>query len=192
MNLRKYLFGIELLALLIVTGCANNPRKVVDVDNERQEAEGRYVTNKAALEAEASNFVEIEYKPGSASLTDNAKTSLNSVIRQAREKGKIDEVIVLSWSDEEYPSRKFKTLPKPYIELAEKRNQTVEQYLKSLKGVDINTFNMAERPTAFSKLFNTADSKLKDTMVSAGLSTSADSDNYVNKASHSVILIKVE
>jgi hypothetical protein len=51
---------------------------------------------------------------------------------------------------------------------------------------------MAERPTAFSNLFNTADTKLKESMVTAGLSTTADSADYVNKASHSVIMIKVK
>ncbi len=150
------------------------------------------MTNTAAQEAEANNYVEIAFHPGSASLTDNAKTSLNSVIKQARDEGKIDEVIVLSWSDEEYPSKDLDKLPKAQGDLAEKRNQMVERYVKSMRDVDVNTYNMAKRPSTFSSLFNTADSKLKDTMVTAGLSTATDTGDYVYKASRSVILIKTK
>lgn len=192
MSFQKCLLAIELVALVTAIGCANTPQKVVATEKEKQEAKDRYVTNTAAREAEASNYVEIKYKPGSATLTDNAKSSLNSVIKQAREEGKIDEVIVLSWADEEYPSKNLKDLPKSQSELAEKRNKSIEQYVKSMRDVDVNTYNMAERPTALSKLFNTADSKLKDTMVTAGLSTTENSADYVNKASHSIILIKVK
>jgi len=190
MFLKKYLVALEFAALIAVVGCANSPRKVTEA--EKKEAEGRYVTNKTAVEAEANNYVEIEFKPGTATLTDNAKTSLHSIVTQARQDGKIDEVIVLSWSDEEYPSKNQKKLPKAQRELAEKRNKMVEQYVKSMRDVDVNTYNMAERPTAFSSLFNTADSKLKESMVSAGLSTTADSADYVNKASRSVIMVKIK
>jgi hypothetical protein len=190
MNFQKSLYAIELVGLITFVGCANTPHKVTET--EERAAEGRYVNNSAAKEAEASNYVEIEYKPGSAMLTDSAKSSLSSVVTQARQEGKIDEVIVLSWSDEEYPSKDAKKLSKTQDDLAKKRNAAVEQYVKSVRDVDVNTYNMAERPTAFSKLFNTADSKLKDTMMTAGLSTSADSADYVNKASRSVILIKVK
>jgi hypothetical protein len=79
--------------------------------------------------------------------------SLNSIIKQSSQDGKIDEVVVLSWTDEEYPSKNKKEL---------------------------------------SKLFNTNDTTLKELMVSAGLSTTGDGSDYVNKASRSVILIKVK
>jgi hypothetical protein len=190
MILKKTFMALEVAAFVTLVSCANSPHKVTQA--EKKAAEGRYVTNTTAREAEASTYVEIEYKPGSAMLTDNAKSSLNSVIEKGRQEGKIDEVIVLSWSDEEYPSKNLKNLPKAQGDLAAKRNQTVEQYVKSMRDVDVNTYNMAERPSAFSSLFNTADTKLKESMVSAGLSTTADSTDYVNKASHSVILIKVK
>jgi hypothetical protein len=150
------------------------------------------MTNTVAREAAAQNYVEIGFKQGSATLSESAKTSLNSIIKQTREEGKIDEVVVLSWSDEEYPSKNQKELPKKQRNLAEKRNKSIEKYVKSMRSVDVNTFNMAERPTAFSKLFNTDDTTLKESLVSAGLSTTADTGDYVNKASRSVILLKVK
>ncbi|MBC7537941.1 MAG: hypothetical protein H7281_03920 [Bacteriovorax sp.] len=190
MAFQKYFMAIGFLTMLSAVGCSNSPQKTSK--SYAKEAQGHAVMNSAAREAEAHNFVEIKFRPGSASLTDSAKSSLNSIIKQARQGGKIDEVIVLSWSDEEYPSKNLAKLSKDQRELAEKRNKTVEQYVKTMKNVDVNSYNMAERPSSFSKLFNTADSKLKNSLLSAGLSTTADSADYANKASRSVILVKIK
>jgi hypothetical protein len=184
MLVKKILVTMEMLVLVSIFGCTDKAPSVT----EQQE----HVTNAAAQEVVANNYVEIEYAPGSILLTDSAKSSLSSILKEARQDGKINEVIVLSWADKEYPSKDLKELPQVQRELAEKRNKNVEQYVKSMRDVAVNTYNMAERPTAFSKLFNTADSKLKETMVAAGLSTTANSDQFVNKSSHSVILVKLK
>jgi hypothetical protein len=177
-------------ALIAIVGCADTSHKVTQTD--KQTTASSYMTNTTAREAEAQNYVEIGFTHGSAMLNDSAKTSLNSIIKQARQDGKIDQVVVLSWSDEEYPSKNVKALPKSQRELAAKRNKNIEKYVRTVRDVDVNTFNMAERPSTFSKLFNTDDTKLKESLVSAGLSTTADTADYVNKASRSVILIKVK
>lgn len=196
MLFKKYLSAISFLALISAVGCANSPQKVTPAQQQRmsavEEADSLSVTNAAAVKAQASDFVEIKFNKGSALLTENAKSSLNLIIQQAREEGKIDEVIVLSWSDEEYPSKKLKKLPKAQKELAEKRNKSVEEYVKTMRSVDVDTYNMAERPNAISKLFNTTDSKLKNSLVAAGLPTTADPTHYASKASHSVILVKIK
>lgn len=86
----------------------------------------------------------------------------------------------------------MKKLSKEQRNLANQRNKNVKEYLKTMRDVDVNSYNMAERPSAFSKLFNTADSELKSSMIEAGLSTTADKADYTSKASHSVILIKTK
>jgi hypothetical protein len=186
---KKKVVLINFLILLLAVGCAHKPTQVTEAN--KKEAEARYVDNSVANETDSSSYVEIGFKEGSATLTDSAKLSLNSIIKETRPETKIDEVIVLSWSDQEYPSKNLNQLPKEQRELAEKRNNNVEQYVKMMRDVQVNTYNMAERPTAFSKIFNTADSKLKNSLLSAGLSTSADSGDYANKASRSVILLKL-
>ena len=190
MFLQKKILILEFLGLITFASCADTSHKVTQ--SEKKMTESSYMTNKTAREAEAQNYVEIGFNQGSATLTDSAKTSLNSIIKQAREEGKTDEVVVLSWSDQEYPSKDQKILPKSQLELAENRNKNIEKYVKNMKDIDVNTYNMAERPSAFSKLFNTDDTKLKESLVSAGLSTTADTGDYVNKASRAVILIKVK
>lgn len=192
-NKRSYVGAVALLALI---GCANAPEKGAKSDQARtaftEEAEGRAVTSAAAKEVRAHNFVEIEFNPGSSVLSESAKTSLNAIMEQARQDGKIDEVIVLSWADQEYPSANVKKLSKPQTELAENRNKAVENYVKTIRRVDVDTYNMAAQPNALSKWFNTTDNKLKKSFLAAGLPTTADSPKYPSKASHSVILVKIE
>ncbi|MBL7688511.1 MAG: hypothetical protein JNJ49_10790 [Bdellovibrionaceae bacterium] len=188
MKQSKSLYAMELgalaLALAAYSGCANAPRAVKD--------DVPSVNSSAARDAKAHDFVEIAFDQGSADLTDSAKASLSRVIEQAAKTGKIDEVIVLSWSDQEYPSAATKQLPKPQRELAGQRNKMVEQYLRNTSRVSVDTYNMAEHPTTFSKWFNTTDSKLKNSFLAAGLPTTADAPHYPSKASHSVVLVKVE
>lgn len=188
MVVKKYLLSLGFLMLLSAVGCSHSP----PTKSHAEEAEGRAVTNEAAREANAHDFVEIEFRQGSAMLTESAKSSLSSVLKQARESGTIDEVIVLSWSDSNFPSKNLKKLPKEERELAEKRNKSVAEYVKTQRSVDVNSYNMAERPTAFSKLFNTADSKLKNSFLAAGLTTTADQSEYASKASRSVVLVKLK
>ena len=114
------------------------------------------------------------------------------MIAEPRFEGKFDEVIVLSWADENYPSKELGKLSKEQRNLADQRNKNIKEYLISMKDLDVKSFNMAERPSSFSNLFNTADSELKNSMLHAGLSTTADKADYASKASHSVILIKAK
>jgi hypothetical protein len=184
------------ISLFLTLGCAGKPQLVSDQNDSRtsftEESDSREITGQAAQQAKAYNFVEIQFKPGSTVLTDNAKNSVNALMDQAKKEGKIDEVIVLSWADEDFPSQNLKKLSNKQRELAEKRNKVLTDFIKSGRSVSVDSHNMAERPNAISKWFNTEDNKLKKSFLEAGLPTTADSPMYPSKASHSVILIKVE
>ena len=191
----KQLITIGLLAIIPTLGCANTARKTVDSAKTHaaiEAYEGKNVTNTAAREAKAHNFVEIEFIPGSSTLSDNAKKSIDNVVEQSKQSGKIDEVMVLSWADEEFPSTQLEHLSKPQRNLADQRNKSVSDYLKYNRSLSIDTYNMAQQPNALSKFFNTSDSRLKKSFTAAGLPTSADSHQFPSKASHSVILVKIE
>jgi hypothetical protein len=157
-----------------------------------EQADNRMVSNAAANEVKAYNFVEVTFEAGSTSLTQSAKTALYQVLSQAKRAGKLDEAIVMSWSDEEFPSKNLKKLPKFQRDLADNRNKSVKDYIKSIQKIDVDQYNMATQPNAFSKWFNTTDAKLKNSLIAAGLPTTADNPQYPSKASHSLILIKVE
>jgi len=157
-----------------------------------ERAAGSSVSNAAANAANAYNFVEISFEPGSTGLTDSAKSSIQQVVSQAKSAGKLDEAIVMSWSDEEYPAKDVKKLPKAQRDLADARNKAVKDYVKSIQRMDVDTYNMASQPNVLSKWFNTTDAKLKNSLTAAGLPTTADNPQYPSKASRSLVLIKVE
>ncbi|MDO9181304.1 MAG: hypothetical protein Q7U04_02795 [Bacteriovorax sp.] len=186
---------IILISFISFTSCANAPQQIAEEKHRVstiEEARGSTVTAAVAMKAESSDFVEIQFNKGSSLLTEDSKSALKSLINDKNFEGKIDKLLVLSWSDEEYPSKNLKTIPKVQRELAEDRNKSIKQYLTKLKNISISTFNMAERPNIISKLFQSTDSKLKNALLNAGLPTSEDPNKYAGKASHSVILLKTK
>ncbi len=193
MKFQKTLMMISFLNVVAI-GCTGQPHRTNNESGQSvpQKIEGSGVPNAAAKEANAHNFVEIEFAQGSSDLTKNAKSSVSAVLEQARQSGKIDEVIVMSWSDSEYPSKDIKKLPKAQKDLAERRNKAVESFIKLGQSLDVDKYNMAAQPNAISKWFNTRDSRLKNSLVAAGLPTTADNLQYPSKASRSVILVKLE
>ena len=198
---QKYVFfsgPIALFTMASTVVSCNFPSDTMPNSNQggprtsyTEEAEGRYVTNAAAKKIRAYNFVEVEFLPQSSNLSEQAKKEINETFQKAIWDGYIDNVSVLSWSDEEYPSKELKSLSKEDRQLAERRNTAIKNYLMTLKSVDVDTYNMAEQPSQLSKLFNTTDNQLKNSLIAAGLPTTADALQYPSKASHSLVLIKL-
>lgn len=194
-----YLIAISFSFAALVS-CSNSPKNTNTTsvqDGPRtsytEEAESRSITNAAANEVGAHSFVEIQFQAGSAILTGASKTSLDKLMVKAKADGrKIDEVMVMSWADQEFPSKNIKKLPAPQMRLAERRNDALKNYIKATQSVTVESYNMAEQSSAFEKIFNTTDSKLKNSFVAAGLPTTADDPQYPSKASHAVILVKVK
>ena len=151
MTSQKYVFLTGPLTLFSMASCNFPSDTMSDTtqDNPRtsytEEAEGRYIANEAAKKIRAYNFVEVEFKPQSSELSEQAKKQINETFQKAIWDGYINNVSVLSWSDAEYPSKNLKALSKDDRKLAEKRNSAIKNYLISLKSVDVDTYNMAEQ-----------------------------------------------
>lgn len=157
-----------------------------------EESESLAITNAAAEEVGAHSFIEIQFQPGSAILSGISKTSLDRLINSARLDGNVDQIMVMSWADEEFPSKHIGKLPALQIRLAARRNEALKNYIKATQPVTVESFNMAEDSPAYEKISNTEDRKLKNSFVAAGLPTTADDPQYPGKASHAVILVKVK
>jgi hypothetical protein len=196
MSVRKHRLTISAFCFFTAVGCTNTPKKTAEFEGPKISAaetqEGRDITGAAALQANAHNFVEIDFSQASSFLSNRSKTALESSIEQAKKYGDIKQIIVLSWADEEYPSQKQNKLSNAQRALADKRNSSIKSFFKTFSRSDVETYNMAERPNILSKWFNTSDSQLKRSLVAAGLPTTADELQYPSKAAHSVVLIKVE
>lgn len=125
-------------------------------------------TQDAADRLGASMVKEVSFEKNTDRLSDFQKTEIKNAINEASQKGKIDEVKILAWSDKEYPAEKGKQ-SKDDINLAKNRIRHLKSYLKDeLKVSDVDTYNMTERPNALEKLFNTSDAKIKNAAESTG------------------------
>ncbi len=153
---------------------------------------GQSITAEVADDIKADSFIEIEFKPGNYDLNKASKKAIKLLINQPDTIGNVDEILVLSWADEEYPSKEIKKLSINQIKLAEDRNKAVAKYIGSLRFLNVRKYNLAERPDLISQWFNTTDAKLKSSLINAGLPTTANELQYPSKAGHSIIILKLK
>lgn len=192
-------FGAITLSLLIggiFGACSHTPSLPVIADktastSATEEEASNAITNQAAAVANASYYVEVKFKLGEVELSEASKNQISDLMSRAKLNGGVDSIKILSWSDEEYPSKEVVRLPKPQRDLAEARNKTIQNYVKELSAAHVSTYNMAVRPNGIQKILSTTSAKLKQSMVEAGLPTTADDPQYPSKASHAVILISL-
>jgi hypothetical protein len=176
--------------ILVLAACAH---KTETVQTTTPAIETESLANRAAREADATYFVEIEFKKGSDTLTDNSRSAISSLLNRARAEGTLNDVKVLSWADDEYPSSSKKKLSKAQRRLADGRNRNIKDLIKESAGrVDVDAHNMAERPAAISRWFNTPDARFKKSLVAAGLPTTADGPAVTGRASKSVVLVTLK
>lgn len=149
---------------------------------------------KALAKAEQASYVaEVKFDKGSAALSESTRNELDRVIASAAAAGKIEKIQVITWADGEYPADVQKALPKPQRDLAAKRNSALNDYIKKkTSGVNVDTFNMAERPNALENLFNTSDARIKRSLESAGISNTATALRSSANASKSVVMLVLD
>lgn len=192
-----FVFGMFLIA-----GCGyvekRKPTKYINSNNQMtrvsyaDEAEGHYISSAMAEQVGAERFVEIEFDQGSSHLSSTAKMIINTITVDTAYAHEISDVIVISWSDQEYPSDNLKQLSKTQRELALSRNEAIKNYLKTIRSFDIDTYSMAEQPSSLSRILNNSETRLKTSLIEAGLPTTADELQFPSKASKAIILVKVE
>lgn len=134
-----------------------------------------------------STATEIAFKTGTTELTTESQAKLDALIVDAHKRGQIDQVKVLSWGDISYPPTGGAAVPKGQKDLAKKRNAAIENYIeKKNTNLYVESYNMAERPSALQDLLNTSESRVKDSLERAGIS----SDN-TRRGSRAMVMVIV-
>ena len=150
-------------------------------------------TRQAATSMGAANLGEVEFVVGSDQLTDQTRAEIRNVVDEARQKGELDYVNVLAWSDQEYPAAKT-SQSKTEIALAKRRIANLQAFLKKdLKIKNVSGFNMAERPGKIKEFFGTKEARVKKTTEVAGAAPVEESDMGLfgekGQASKAVLMI---
>lgn len=153
-------------------------------------------TRDLANQLGAVSLVEIDFGPNNIALTENNKEELRAVINEAKQKGKLEEVKVLAWSDKAV-SPKDKSFSKQDVKLAKNRMMSIKQYLKEQIDVaDVDTFNMAEKPNKLEQLLKTEDAKIKNEAISTGAAPRNKDDLGIfgekSQASKAVVMVFIE
>ena len=118
----------------------------------------------------AQTVTQVSFAKGSDSLTADSRRALAEALTRARARGELEQVKVIAWADQEFPSVQGKKLSRAQQNLAGKRvNSISEMIKKETTGVDVDTFNMAQRPNAIERLFRTEDFRVKRSLEQAGI-----------------------
>jgi hypothetical protein len=200
MKLISKLLMSSLLATSLVA-CSSSGKKT---EAENPKEAGLPVSKKSAPDAGASieakqlaaqqqaPFVtELNFEKGESHLSHEAKARVTKILKQAGEKGQIEQVKLISWADNEYPSVHTKVLPEKEKNLADSRNREIESFIAS-KGETtpvIEKFNMAERPGALAEMVGTENARLKGTLEKAGIPNTDTSVKSPSKASKAIVMV---
>lgn len=147
---------------------------------------------KSVAKAEETTYVtEISFDKGSTTLSTAAKRRLASFVSNARKSGDIDDIKIVTWADVEYPSMEAGKLSKEQRDLATRRNRALKEYLKDVSDDegDVDTYNMASRPGALSRLVRSDDARVKRSLEAAGIPTTDSKVKMPAKASKSIVMI---
>lgn len=184
MTKKRILISLALCGAL--AGCSSKDKKEVSTQSAGPSIEAQQI----AAQNEAAAFIEIPFAKGQAKLSKNSQQQLDELLAKAPEKDKIESVKVISWADLEYPSVQSKKLPQGQIKLADRRLDTVTDYLKKkADGVDVEQFNMAERPNALQRFFETDDARIKNSLESLGIPNTDTAVKEPRKASRAIVFL---
>lgn len=174
-----------------LTGCSTAPETTTTRTDAPAAPGGPSMEAKqVAAEEQAPYVTELGFRKGKHSLSAADQTKLNRVISEAKSHGEIEEVRVVTWADEEYPSVHTKKLSSSQRKLADDRNGEIKDYIRSIhRNADIDTYNMAERPGALSEMFTTSNARVKKALEVAGIPNTDTAVKMAGKASKSIVMV---
>lgn len=168
-------FAVPAIAFaMLVTACSSAPKEVGNV--ARGEPKPTTVASieakQVAAEQEAAYVTEIDFAKNSARLTSAARSKIESLYKMA-DPSRLKSVKVIAWADQEYPKEPEKKLGFGDRELAKHRGEAVQNLIKEKNPkLDLELYNMAQRPGTFSEFVGSADARIKKSLEHAGQSTS--------------------
>ena len=146
-----------------------------------------------ASEEESSYFTEIIFRPGSSKLSPKDLKAIDFVHQDAKSKGKIDKIQVITWGDKEYPDAKDKKLSNDQQKLVDQRNKSVEDYLNDkVEDADVELVSMAQRPGAVESLLSTSDARLKKSLETSGIPEKGRPSAAEPKAGRAIVIFNLE
>ncbi len=176
----KIIFPL-VLALSVFTSCSST-RLVEPIGNADAATPDQSYSHQ-----KSSFYTRFSFEKGSANLTDETRSALSELVNQSEAQGKIEEIKVLSWADEDANSGK--RIPAKQKALADQRNRKIKLFMKEFyPSVSVHVYNMAQTKNSVHELYKTADAKTKKSFEDAGLMTNEAVTNPPANASEGLVL----
>ncbi len=175
---------------LVLASCSSTPKEVGNA--ARGEAKPTTTASieakQIAAEQEAAYVVEIEFAPKSAVLGPSARSKVEALYKTVSRPQHLKGVKVISWADDEYPSKRERKLNRVGMDLAKRRGEAVQNFLKMRNSnLEFELYNMAQRPGTFSEFVGTADARIKNSLERAGVSTTEE--KITSKARKVIVML---
>jgi hypothetical protein len=184
------------LALSAIVSCSNKPKEVENIAPGAPPANtsASIEAKQLAAEEEAHAVAEIIFKKGSSNLNADAQKKLKDIIKSSTTGSrKVDEIKLITWSDEEYPDEEKGELSQGQQILVRQRNARLKNFIKKLnQDLEVDAISMAERPKRIAELWGEGDARMKKSLESAGISSTENPSKGTTKASRSIVLILLE
>lgn len=182
--------------VLFIVGCSGKPTQEEVVGTSQPHSSEQTVSiesKQIAVEQKADYVAELKFNRRQSFLTEKQKKLLSDQLKLAESQGKVQEIKVITWADQDYPSEQKKTLGKSQLELADRRNSAVQDFLKRYRqNVKIKTYSMAERANAFKEFIGSSEARIKKSLETAGIAISDEPSRNRSQASKSIVLFLAE
>jgi len=186
---------------LALSACASSEMKSIEQNTTPQveastghPATGNSLQTKfVAAEQGANATAELTFKKASAKLPKDAAGKLRKAMKEAAAKGRVSEIKIITWADQEYPSTFKGELPEGDRSLAAARGEAVAKLLAQTAGsAQVEKISMAERPGALGNFFKTSDFRVKRSLERAGIPNENTGVKVPAMAKKALVLFLVE
>ena len=178
----KYLSSVTILTISTLFTACSSTHEAATPHALTDNGVSQTTNNTIAVDNGASFYAEVDFPKGSANLDATDRGAIKDLVAKSMSRGEVDEIKVLTWSDQEYPANKNLNVSSRQKKIADNRNDKIKKFLKSTyPAIDVTVYNMATRSNAFQEMFNTSDSRVKTGFNEANA-------NVSDKASKSLIL----
>ena len=175
---------------LLACACSSTPKEVGNIarGEPKSTTTASIEAKRLAAEQEAAYVVEIEFSKDSAVLGSAARAKVDALYKTVSAPNRLKAVKVISWADEEYPLKRERKLKGAEMDLAKRRGEAVQNFLKKRNSnLEFELYNMAQRPGTFSEFVGTADARIKNSLERAGVSTT--DEKSTSKARKVIVML---
>lgn len=170
-----------------------SPPKTPKIVGKNREMGVSFDAKQLANEMESNYVTEVRFEKGSVQLTPEAKHSLSALIRKAKKDKSFESAKLITWADQEMPTKKTEELSRNQVDLAKRRNDVLTRFIQNEdRKIDIDPISMAERPGGLKKYIPTETARVQESLERAGIPEKGEKKHGLGKASRSIVIFTRE